>query len=134
MDKMTHHKKIRASGKPAVFLMRCKSRWVEGEPVPMNVLRVMVANPVEPWVIRDRMLDEMGWWPKGRPWAEWKAKELNRLFQEQGVTGEPGQITAATVRQGEQSDWVESPANPVKKSNNKSGAPARIANRNKRNS
>ena len=70
--------------------MRYKSRSVEGEPVPMNVLRAMEVNPVEPWVIRDRMLDEMGWCSKGRPWAEWKAKELNQLFQEQGVTGEPG--------------------------------------------
>jgi hypothetical protein len=40
---------------------------------------------------------------KGRvtPWAEWKAAALNRLFQEQGVTGQPGRITAATVRHGE---------------------------------
>ena len=35
------------------------------------------------------------------PWPEWKAAALNRLFQEQGVTGEPGRITAATVRHGE---------------------------------
>jgi hypothetical protein len=34
-------------------------------------------------------------------WAEWKAAALNRLFQEQGVTGMPGRITAATVRDGE---------------------------------
>jgi hypothetical protein len=33
--------------------------------------------------------------------AEWKAAALNRLFQEQGVTGRPGRITAATVRHGE---------------------------------
>jgi hypothetical protein len=39
--------------------------------------------------------------PKGIPWAEWKAAELNRLFREQGATGEPGRITAATVRHGE---------------------------------
>jgi hypothetical protein len=38
--------------------------------------------------------------PKGVPWAEWKAMTLNRLFQEQGVTGEPGHITAATVLHG----------------------------------
>jgi hypothetical protein len=36
-----------------------------------------------------------------RTWAEWKAAMLNRLFQEQGVTGQPGRITAATVRDGE---------------------------------
>jgi hypothetical protein len=28
---------------------------------------------------------------------------LNRLFREQGVTGQPGRITAATVRHGEAS-------------------------------
>lgn len=53
--------------------IRYKSRWVEGEPVPMSVLRAS----------RDRILDEMGWWSKGRLWAEWKGQELNRLFQEQ---------------------------------------------------
>jgi hypothetical protein len=36
-------------------------------------------------------------------WAEWKAAALNRIFQEQGVTGQPGGITAATVRHGERS-------------------------------
>lgn len=35
------------------------------------------------------------------PWAEWKAATLNRLFLEQGVLGQPGKITAATVRHGE---------------------------------
>jgi hypothetical protein len=34
-------------------------------------------------------------------WYEWKAAALNRLFLERGVTGEPGRITAATVRHGE---------------------------------
>jgi hypothetical protein len=33
--------------------------------------------------------------------AEWKAMSLNRLFQEQGVTGKPGLITAATIRHGQ---------------------------------
>jgi hypothetical protein len=37
----------------------------------------------------------------GPTWAEWKAAALNRLFQEQGVTGQSGQITAATIRHGE---------------------------------
>ena len=37
----------------------------------------------------------------GVPWADWKAAALNRLFQEQGVTGQPGRITAATIRHGE---------------------------------
>ena len=34
-------------------------------------------------------------------WYEWKARMLNRLFLEQGVTGQPGRIAAATVRHGE---------------------------------
>jgi len=34
------------------------------------------------------------------PWAEWKAEALNRLFQEQGVTGLTARITAATVMHG----------------------------------
>jgi hypothetical protein len=33
-------------------------------------------------------------------WAYWKAAELNRVFQEQGVTGQSGRITAATIRHG----------------------------------
>src|SRR5580698_3068160 len=33
--------------------------------------------------------------------SEWKAAPLNRLFQEQGLTQQPGRITAATVRHGE---------------------------------
>ncbi len=37
----------------------------------------------------------------GIPWEEWQARTLNRLFQEQGVTGQPGRITAATVRHGD---------------------------------
>jgi len=37
----------------------------------------------------------------GIPWAEWKAAALNRLFREQGATGQPGRITAATVRHRE---------------------------------
>lgn len=35
------------------------------------------------------------------PWAEWKAAALNRLFKEQGLTWQPGRITAATLRHGE---------------------------------
>jgi hypothetical protein len=32
---------------------------------------------------------------------ERKAAALNRLFQEKGATGQPGRITAETVRHGE---------------------------------
>jgi hypothetical protein len=34
-------------------------------------------------------------------WAEWRAAALNRLFLEQGTTGQPGRISAQTVRHGE---------------------------------
>jgi hypothetical protein len=33
--------------------------------------------------------------------AEWQAQVLNQMFLEQGVTGQPGKITAGTVRHGE---------------------------------
>ena len=81
--------------------MRYKVRRVDGEPVPMNVLAEMERHPAEPWKVRDRMLNEMGWCSKRIPWAEWKASALNRPFQEQGVAGKPGRLTAATVRHGE---------------------------------
>lgn len=70
--------------------MRYKVRGVDGEPVPMNVLAEMKrwqadlmeapdrmeisasskGRPIEqeyPWTIRDRMLNEMGWYSKGIP-------------------------------------------------------------------
>ena len=40
--------------------MRYKLRRVKGEPVPMNVLAEMERNPAEPWMVRDRMLNELG--------------------------------------------------------------------------
>jgi len=78
--------------------MRYKLRRVEGEPVPLSVLTEMEQHPAEPWKVRDRMLNEMGWCVAGTDWAEWTAAALNRLFQEQGATGKAGRITAATVR------------------------------------
>jgi len=87
-------------GRWAGIPMRYRLRRVDGEPVPMNVLNEMELHPADPWKIRDRMLNEMGWCSKGTPWAEWKAA-LNRFCQEQGVTGKPGRITAATVRHGQ---------------------------------
>lgn len=81
--------------------MRYKLRRAVGEPVPMNVLNEMERHLADPWKIRDRMLNEIGWRSKVMDWAEWKAAALNRLFQEQGATGKPGRITAATVRHGE---------------------------------
>ena len=32
------------------------------------------------------------------PWAEWKATQLNQVFEQHGVIGRPGRITADTVR------------------------------------
>jgi hypothetical protein len=80
---------------------RYKLRRVAGDPVPATVLTEMERHPAEPWVVRDRMLKEMKWSPNRNRWAQWKAASLNRLFQEQGVTGRLGRITAATVRLGE---------------------------------
>jgi len=85
------------SGVPA----RYKLRRVPGDPVPMNVLIEMEKHPEEPWKVRDRMLQEMGWCSAAASWAEWKASALNHLFQQQGVTGRLGHITAATVSHGE---------------------------------
>jgi hypothetical protein len=50
-----------------------KGRHVEGEPVPQAVLCAMEAEPEAPWIVRDRMLAEMHWSPKGISWSEWKA-------------------------------------------------------------
>lgn len=80
---------------------RYKLRRVEGEPVPMNVLAEMERHPDQPRTVRDRMLHEARWCSKPTSWAEWKEAAPNRLIQEQGVTGGPGRITAATVRHGE---------------------------------
>jgi hypothetical protein len=81
--------------------MHYKARRVEGEPVPVSVLSELERQPAEPWKVRDRVLNEMGWCSKGIAWADWKAAALNRVFQEQGTSGQPGKITAATVRHGE---------------------------------
>lgn len=38
--------------------------------------------------------------PNSVTWAEWKATMLNKLFLDQGTSGEGGRITAATVQHG----------------------------------
>lgn len=38
-----------------------KLRGVAGEPVPMDVLAAMLRTPENPWIVRDRMLKEIGW-------------------------------------------------------------------------
>lgn len=95
-----------------------KSRWLDWEPkariladsaqgeptkTTESVFAVSVgATPAQSPKIEARPDPaELGWCSKGIPWAEWKAAALNRLFQEQGTSGEPGRITAATVRHGE---------------------------------
>jgi hypothetical protein len=59
---------------------------------------VNAAQPTQPNA--ERVLSATGS-EREVPWAEIKAATLNRLFQEQGVTGKLGRITAATVRHGE---------------------------------
>jgi hypothetical protein len=53
----------------------------------------------------------------GISWAEWKAATLNQLFKEQGVTGQPGRITAATIQHAasvrERVDSVATPERPM---------------------
>jgi hypothetical protein len=39
-------------------------------------------------------------------WAEWKAAALNRLFLEQGISGQAGRITAETILHGERMNRV----------------------------
>jgi hypothetical protein len=65
--------------------MRFRERRVAGEPVPASVLAAMAESPEEPWVVRDQMLSEMGWSPRG---------SRGRRQREQGVTGKPGRITS----------------------------------------
>jgi hypothetical protein len=50
-------------------------------------------------------------------WAEWKAAALNQLFLEFGSTGQPGRITADTIRHGERA-WMTSWKNRDAKSQN----------------
>ena len=64
-------------------------------PKPSQNSEAFPDGVASPLTGEDRMSPEIG-----IPWPEWKAAELNRLFQEQGVTGEPSRITAATVRHG----------------------------------
>jgi hypothetical protein len=40
---------------------RYRLRTVAGEVVPVTVLKAMQAESAKPWLVRDRMLAEMGW-------------------------------------------------------------------------
>jgi hypothetical protein len=94
---------LESDGLPVRYLdgagipMRYKLRRGDGEPVPLHVLNAMEQQPGEPWKVRDRMLKEMVWCSNPISWAESEAAALNRLFQEHGVRGQLGRITAATA-------------------------------------
>jgi hypothetical protein len=94
-----------------------KSRWLdwktsgsiladspEGEPTKPSkpsFEAFVGATPGEFPIIRARsgaVGDATGEPERGIAWAEWRAADLNQLFRDQGVTGEPSRITAATVR------------------------------------
>lgn len=60
----------------------------------------------------------------GIPWAEWKAAALNQLFMDQGATGHPGRITAATVRHGEAGRERVDSAAPGERPMSRAEAPA----------
>jgi len=47
--------------------------------------------------------------PPSMPWAEWKARQLNGVFEEQGATRKPSRITAETVRRGGSHETARGP-------------------------
>ncbi len=58
---------------------------------------VSLADSRVPARYRDRPPQE----PRGVSWSEWRADMVNRMFAELEATGQPGRITAETVRHGE---------------------------------
>jgi hypothetical protein len=72
-------------------------------PTPAAVLDAFSRHKLD--IITLLQSEKNGWTEEGISWAELKALGLNRLFREQGKTGEPGRITAAIVRHGEQSKF-----------------------------
>ncbi len=78
-------------GKPVAETVRTDAPPLEQRPQPLRELadEQVVASG-------DRQATGEVW----LSWPEWKATMLNRLFQEQGLTREPGHITAETVRHG----------------------------------
>jgi hypothetical protein len=88
---------VRAFGNPPVKYLdgagipqRYKVRDIPGEPLPAEVLRAMLQNPIDPWRTRDDTLIKMNWQANGVPWAEWRARAINSLFRELGNSGQPG--------------------------------------------
>ena len=47
----------------------------------MNVLSEMEQQPGDPWLVRDLMLNKMGWCSKGVAWVDWQPTALARLFR-----------------------------------------------------
>ena len=80
--------------KPKVRILANSPEHAPTKPSELSFVGFVGATPEQISEIDD---------PPGIPWAEWKAAALNALFQEQGVTGQPGRITAATIQHGERS-------------------------------
>ncbi len=47
----------------------------------MNVLAAMERHPADPWKVRDRMLNEMGWCSEGVALADWTPNKPHRRVQ-----------------------------------------------------
>ena len=73
-----------------------KDRDVEGEPVPMAGLGAMEQEPENPWLVRDRMLADMGWCPKGISWTKWRA---TLPVRSEGLGADTQTIESATLEQ-----------------------------------
>src|SRR6266849_8560475 len=72
------------------------ARWAEGETestAPSRDSEAPTAANAQVWPETTERGES-----RSRSPAEWKAAQLNRLFEEQGVTGKASRITAETVR------------------------------------
>jgi len=78
-----------------------KAAKAPGEPECNPLLQLLHTGSSESSIPNRATLDQVSPDAAGIPWAEWKAAALNRLFQEHGTSGQPGRITAETVRHGE---------------------------------
>ena len=97
---LRHDQRVRNLHEPTIPAVY-RGRHEERETVPLSVLGGMEQHPSVPWMIRNQMLKEIGWTAKATSRTEWKAEQLNSLFQQHGVTGQSSRITAATVLHGE---------------------------------